>query len=54
MMQQASDPGSRIQVVRHAMHPALQLRVWQLVERQAEHVPPCLEVGKTCQILETS
>ena len=36
------------------MHPALQLQVWQLVERQAEHVPPCLEVGKTCQILESS
>ena len=41
MMWQASDPGSRIQVVRHAMHPALQLRVWQLMQRQPEHVPMC-------------
>ena len=40
--------------MQQAMHPALQLRAWHLVERQAEHVPLCLEVGKTCQILETS
>ena len=40
--------------MRHAVYPVLQLRAWQLVERQADHGPQCLGVGEMCQWLQAS